>query len=1112
MNEFFGISMTYIMIGLLVILAAAFASVGWVLLRNRIMFLVGVRNIPRRRAQTTLIIIGLMLSTVIISAAFSVGDTANYSVEQSALNRLGHVDQIVQVQADGSGDDDDPFSAASLITALPMEQEQAFGFAGAPEGDRSGGGTFRDIENVDGAVSVVRGPVAARNDSKTLAEPLTMLIGVEVTQLAGFEDDFVNTGGEPVEIGALAEGEIYANESAADELDIEVGDRLTLFAGGQPHAFTVRDVVRDRVLTGTIGIDQGFVLPMDRVQAMLGREGKVDLIAVSNTGGVRDSVQYSEEVTAALNRAVAGTRLRASETKADALELAADTASVFVTIFVVLGLFSIAAGMMLIFLIFVMLAAERKMEMGMMRAVGTKRSHLVQSFMSEGMVYNVGAAAVGCALGVAVGAVMIQVMKQLFQDINLDITFHVSARSLIVSYSVGVVLTFLTVTFSSWRTGNLNIVSAIRDVPDPPALRPRPSYRSPLSFVGWFFFKSPSIGQFFLRLLFVGGAALMAVAGYVLMFMVAPGAYDSGAAGGVIAVILAIIGGILIAVGAVLALVLLNSMFQAGPLMLLAGVPLLALGYDSGQAFPAGLGLTLIIVGTALCVQSLGAPARPVFTTMGLTILVFWLLFAGNNVPGLKELEGDIEMFFLSGLTMVLAATFVLIYNADLLLKLLVLGGHFMSTLVPSIKTAVAYPLANKFRTGMTIAMISLVMFALVMMSTMNENFDRVFLSENADGGYDIIATENPGNPIESITAAMEAEGGDASQIEREDFVRQANRSIATACEVETGGPPCRASSFVAGDDAEANTFDTYDIAGVSDGFMAHTTLRFQSRAVGFDSDRAVWEAMRENPDYAVVDAFSVAGGGGFDDGSALIDSIEATDATFEPVRVDVRDSSTGEVRPVQVIGVIATEGSGLYSGLFLTEEAFNEAFASPESTVHLLQVTAGADSKEVAREVESTLLHQGVQADSIQKLIEDFQAQSRGFLYLIQGFMGIGLFVGIAAVGVIAFRTVVERRQQIGMLRAIGYTRRAIALSFLMESSFTALLGIVSGIVLGLLLAYQLTQTDDFIPGGIETFYIPWNQILFIGGLAFVASLVMTIIPSRQASSIPIAEALRYE
>ena len=49
------------------------------------MFLIGVRNIPRRRAQTVLIIIGLMLSTLIITAAFSIGDTVNYSITNQVL-------------------------------------------------------------------------------------------------------------------------------------------------------------------------------------------------------------------------------------------------------------------------------------------------------------------------------------------------------------------------------------------------------------------------------------------------------------------------------------------------------------------------------------------------------------------------------------------------------------------------------------------------------------------------------------------------------------------------------------------------------------------------------------------------------------------------------------------------------------------------------------------------------------------------------------------------------------------------------------------------------------------------------------------------------------------
>jgi putative ABC transport system permease protein len=129
----------------------------------------------------------------------------------------------------------------------------------------------------------------------------------------------------------------------------------------------------------------------------------------------------------------------------------------------------------------------------------------------------------------------------------------------------------------------------------------------------------------------------------------------------------------------------------------------------------------------------------------------------------------------------------------------------------------------------------------------------------------------------------------------------------------------------------------------------------------------------------------------------------------------------------------------------------------------------------------------------------------------LLQGFMGLGLFVGVAAVGVIAFRTVVERRQQIGMLRAIGYTRGMIGLTFLIESAFIAFMGVLSGIIFAIILARQLV-TEEFANQGVTSFSVPFTEIAVIGGLAFGFALLMTLIPSRQAASIPIAQALRYE
>ena len=77
------------------------------------------------------------------------------------------------------------------------------------------------------------------------------------------------------------------------------------------------------------------------------------------------------------------------------------------SLFTTFGSFSIAAGILLIFLIFVMLAAERRGELGIARAIGTRRGHLVQMFLFEGVAYDLIAAAVGALLGVGVAYGMV---------------------------------------------------------------------------------------------------------------------------------------------------------------------------------------------------------------------------------------------------------------------------------------------------------------------------------------------------------------------------------------------------------------------------------------------------------------------------------------------------------------------------------------------------------------------------------------------------------------------------------------------------------------------------------------------------------------------------------
>src|SRR5512137_1623479 len=95
MHELFGVSLTIIAIVMLILFGIVAILVVSLALRNRIMFKLGVRNIPKRPVQTALIIFGLMLSTVLITAAFSTGDTVVYTIRSLATDALGNTDEVV---------------------------------------------------------------------------------------------------------------------------------------------------------------------------------------------------------------------------------------------------------------------------------------------------------------------------------------------------------------------------------------------------------------------------------------------------------------------------------------------------------------------------------------------------------------------------------------------------------------------------------------------------------------------------------------------------------------------------------------------------------------------------------------------------------------------------------------------------------------------------------------------------------------------------------------------------------------------------------------------------------------------------------------------------------
>lgn len=146
-------------------------------------------------------------------------------------------------------------------------------------------------------------------------------------------------------------------------------------------------------------------------------------------------------------------------------------------------------------------------------------------------------------------------------------------------------------------------------------------------------------------------------------------------------------------------------------------------------------------------------------------------------------------------------------------------------------------------------------------------------------------------------------------------------------------------------------------------------------------------------------------------------------------------------------------------------------------------------------------------------KVMLDATAAARTFNRIILGFMALGLIVGAAALGVISARAIVERRQQIGVLRAIGFRRAMIEAALLLESSFVALTAIVVGSGLGLLLARNIIRDSQSQPSWDNlTLVVPWGSLAIIFVTVYAVALLATLAPAVRASHIRPAEALRYQ
>jgi putative ABC transport system permease protein len=1016
-EELFGVPTQQLLWILLAVFGAAVLILGLSALRNRVSFRMAARNLPRRRTQTILVVLGLMLATMLFSASFTTGDTLTNSLRLQSLENLGQVD--VQVQADGAG-----ASGQQQFGATSSERDDYFDTEVADEvRDR-----LSEENHVSGVAPAAIETVPVTAKGSDLSEPSTDVLGLDQEQMEGF-DTLTTSSDKKLDPTDLGKDEIYLSADAAEGLDVENGDVIeatfaqklgTTAAPNAPRAASpgALPVPRPSELALAGVYESGanpasstsMVMPLQRLQERVGEEGRINAVLITHKGPAIEGAAGTGATKDALRPLLEGDDLQAEAVKKEAIDQADQGGETFTSIFLLFGQFSVGAGVLLIFLIFVMLATERKHELGIARAVGMRRGHLMRMFAFEGALYALLASALGSVAGVGVGWLMVRVIGKAFAGSGFEISFATSPENLIIAFCLGMVLTFAVVLISSWRVSRLNVVRAIRDIPEPDR-------------------KGHSVKS-------------------VLPALATP----------------------------------------------LAGAGLLWQGLQSEQMGLYMLGLSLMIVGAALMARVLRVPERISFTVAGMLLLGLWLLpvsFAPSRMT-----EG-IDLFFISGVMIVLAGVWIIIYNSDLLLGAVVALLGWLRGMPPVLRTAVSYPMQSRFRTGMTLAMFSLVVFTIVTMSFITAAFGSIFEdTDRLSGGLDVRADAGYAAPIPDMNEALKVK----ESVNSEDF---------TAVGTLTG------LSVDAKQKHTSRKPQSLFLQGVDGGYTKNVGYGFKSTVAEYDTANEVWTVLRTEKDTAVISADLAPSRSDFvgdEEPQIKLSDFYSEDPTLpDDLYIQVEDPQTGKTRNLHVIGVL--EDTALFApGVTSSRATVDDLAGSPlPAQGYQFRLADGVDSVAVAKDLEKAFAQNGLQAVAIKKEIEDGSASQGLFNNLLMGFMSLGLLVGIAALGVIAARSVVERRQQIGMLRALGFQRGQVRLAFLLESSFVALLGIGLGVALGAALSVGIVDSFEEQISGIR-YTVPWSTLGVIVGLAYFASLLTTFLPASQASKVYPAEALRYE
>ena len=217
----------------------------------------------------------------------------------------------------------------------------------------------------------------------------------------------------------------------------------------------------------------------------------------------------------------------------------------------------------------------------------------------------------------------------------------------------------------------------------------------------------------------------------------------------------------------------------------------------------------------------------------------------------------------------------------------------------------------------------------------------------------------------------------------------------------------------------------------------------------------------------------------------------------------------SGERLALTVKGIFdPPTGGSPFGSVTFSSATFDRVYDSPRNLYTFIQMAAASRSR-TPQALEPTLGDDfpNAKVQTRDEFVDNQIAGLNQVLNILYVLLALSVIVSLFGIVNTLVLTVFERTRELGMLRAIGMTRRQVRRMIRHESVITALIGGTLGIILGVVLGALLIARVDFIE-----FALPTAQIVVFAILTVVVGIVAAIFPARRAARLNPLEALQYE